>query len=843
MRQNCIEAVVNALGRPMKAGEAADIEERIMTQQRLLARRDPQAWHAMSTADRLTMAAKAAADDLVAQAKLAERRASLQVLAQARTMNYVATSGFSPFEALQRKLAYFADGKSNTLSVESAAKSIKSIAWSQMLDVIDATKGKYLGLLSDTAQIRDLVRELHGEATGNPVAHAAAKAFHAVAEPLRNRFNAAGGNIGHLEKWAVPQMHAVARVAKAGVNAWVDFVMPRLDRRQYYNEDGTTMSNAQLEGFLREAYKTISTDGANKLVPGQAFGKGAKANNGSAHRSIHFKDADAWLEYQSQFGDKSLLQIMEGHIAGMSRDIALIEELGPNPSHTMNYLIDHYKQELANNDVPVKDLEKPIYRLRNIYAEVAGAHEPPVRERLAAAFDTYRSLNVASRLGSAVVTSLADQGALITGAGIQHLPVWKVLRHELSLLNPANAADREVARRAGLGLEQMMGSLNRFSSDGLGTASETAFKAARWSSAVANKVMQVSGMNALTAAAQQGYGMVMFDTIGGMTRKAGKLADLDPADTAFFRRAGVTETEWSVWQLADVDAFRGSDTVLTPRAILQIPDSKLTSLAASSGMTPQALREAAATRLMGAVQDEVSVGVTEPGVRERTFMYGDSRRGTAGGELHRQFWQFKSFAVALIMRHYARMMAQETSYGKAAYGAALMTTTTMLGALTIQISELSSGRDPRDMTDPRFWLAALLKGGSLGLFGDFLFADTTQHGNTLLGALGGPMVGDLEALWGMTKGNIDKVAAGKESDFGADAVRFIKGKTPGANIWYTKAVTDHLIFHNIQEQFSPGYLRRMQNRSRKEFGQEWWWTPGEATPDRSPDWERAAGGS
>src|SRR3546814_16165092 len=64
---------------------------------------------------------------------------------------------------------------------------------------------------------------------------------------------------------------------------------------------------------------------------------------------------------------------------------------------------------------------------------------------------------------------------------------------------------------------------------------------------------------------------------------------------------------------------------------------------------------------------------------------------------------------------------------------------------------------------------------------------------------------------------------------------------PLANLWYTKAATDHLVFHQFQEFFSPGYLKRMRTRARNEFDQEFWWEPGERVPDRAPDLERALG--
>jgi len=75
---------------------------------------------------------------------------------------------------------------------------------------------------------------------------------------------------------------------------------------------------------------------------------------------------------------------------------------------------------------------------------------------------------------------------------------------------------------------------------------------------------------------------------------------------------------------------------------------------------------------------------------------------------------------------------------------------------------------------------------------------------------------------------------------GAAAVQLLKGKTPFANLWYTKAATDRLIFNQLQELASPGHTRRMEQRARREFNQRYF-----ASPDgrdlRAPDWGWALG--
>ncbi len=628
------------------------------------------------------------------------------------------------------------------------------------------------------------------------------------------------------------------------------------NRGKYLNEDGTPMNDQQLTDFLGHAWETLATGGLNKLEPGAVAGNGMRANRGSESRQIHYKDAESFIAAQQAYGDKNLLELLIGHIDRAARDISLVEALGPNPNHQMRYFLEAGQKEQMDKALAIKgkkgqkardEVESQRKRIESLYEEVAGTREPPASAAIANGFDTYRALNVASRLGSAVLTSVTDQGTLGLTASMNGMPVMQVFANELRMLNPASATDRRLAQRAGLGLNQMIGSLNRWGADGLGTTEAISGRLAKFSQTAASKVMQLSGMNAITAGAQRAFGATMMDTLGSMTRRFDDFGSMDAADAKRLQGMGVTDADWSVWRLAQPEDWRGvGDQVLTAGSIYRIPDSQLTTLAQQHKTTPKRLKDQAATKLLGTVLDETNMAIIEPGVRERAFMQGGFQRGTVKGEIARSFWQFKSFSIAMMMRHFRRAMAQETGWGRAGYLAALMASTTVLGGMAIQLGELAMGRDPKNMLDDellgvpglRFGAAAFLKGGSLGLYGDFLFSNQTQMGTSFVAATLGPIASDIDAIANL-KGS---AAEGEGDKVGGNLVRLLKSHTPGANLWYTKAATDHMIFHQLQEYFSPGYMRRMRQRARKEFGQEFWWEPGEMSPDRAPSLGAAVGG-
>lgn len=846
MRRQCIQAVQQAIGRPLNQTEIRDIEARISRNMRELARIDPN-WQTLTRSDRITAAGQRAADELTAEAAKARQRTALTILAHDRVQNFLEGYDGNRLEALDRILAFSSDYP-GIQSIESASRAIRDEAMGRLLDVIDQTRGRFLGLIANREGTTALVRELHGEDSGVPAAREAARQYHEVAESLRQRFNRAGGDIGRLDDWALPRRHSQYRIAR-DLAGWVDQHMGWVDRSRYLNEDGTRMTDDQLRDFLTHAGTTLATGGVNKIEPGRVGGSGMRANRGSESRQIHYRDADAYMAAQEAYGDKNIMDLMFGHIDQISRDIALVETLGPNPNHAFKYFSESaFQHESVSSPRDIsRSLNKQRKRLDYLYTEVAGTREPPVSARIANWFDTYRGVNVASRLGSAVIMGFSDQGTIALTAKMNGMPVMRVFSNEAKMLNPLNDQHRRIASRAGLGIDQLMGSMARWGADGLGHDAEVAGRASGYSQTAATTLLRASGMNAIDAANRRAFGATMMDAVGYLTRNHESMSSLEAGDRARLRNMGVTDTDFSVWRLAETEDWRGiGDTILTAGSIYRITDEALSEISARTRTSPQRLRDQAATKLLGSVLDETNMAIPAPGARERAFMHGGKARGEWGGELARSFWQFKSYSVSMVMKHWKRAFAQQTGWGKAGYMAAIFASTTVLGAISLQLNEILLGRDPKNMLDAddttgvpglRFALAAMLKGGALSIYGDFLFSDTTSYGTSPLAAIGGPVAGDIEALFKI-RGTAQDL---KGDQLGGNLVKFAKSHIPGANLWYTKAATDHMIFHQLQEYFSPGYLRRMEQRARKEFGQSYWWEPGDYTPRRAPALESAFG--
>jgi hypothetical protein len=173
-----------------------------------------------------------------------------------------------------------------------------------------------------------------------------------------------------------------------------------------------------------------------------------------------------------------------------------------------------------------------------------------------------------------------------------------------------------------------------------------------------------------------------------------------------------------------------------------------------------------------------------------------------------------------------------------------------MAAIAIQTKEMLKGRDPVPMFDEdgkpnaAFWGSAILSSGGLGILGDFLFANLNRHDRGLAETVAGTQVSFLNDVINLTVGNIVEVATGEETKAAKEGVEFLGRYTPGASTWYLRLAMERLILDNMRRLADPKAsrrFRRMQRSRMKDYGQEYWWKPGEMAPERPPELGAAIG--
>lgn len=660
-----------------------------------------------------------------------------------------------------------------------------------------------------------------------------------VFETMRERFNRSGGDIGKLDDWGLPQAHSLEKIVKAGKQAWVEQAERLIDTSKYVHEDGTYYSQQEIRELLEYSFDTLSTNGANKTEIGrQSFGGNSKVTSRhSESRVLHFKDAEAWLEYQADFGGMPFVDLVEAHINGLSKDIALVENLGSNPKNAMRILMDAADKKDREKGLISSNENKTIKRAQVMFDEFMGGNSPQ-SEVLANLGLAYRSMNVASMLGGTTLASVTDQAMIKKTASIHGIAYLKTFGELLTQLNPKNKEDRELAHSLGLATEEMLGSIARWSDDGLTSVHGKSQTLARVSSGIASQVMRISGLNALTAASKVGFTKMLMEKYGRLSRTK-SWQDLGEIDRELLEKTGLSERAWEVMRLADPVIDRKGNQLMSARSIYEIPDDKLTAFG-----DPKQVKDEIATQFQAHLLDEQGMAVVEAGLRERTFMSAGQRKGTVTGEIFKSMLQFKSFPAAFLMRHGSRALSMEKGTSKAAYGASIFAMTTLLGALVVQLKELANGNDPQtmwDSEDPQktmnFLTRSAVQGGGLSILGDILVAGTDTSGRSTSDFLVGPFGSDAKAVLGLTVGNLTQYYEGKDTNAPNEAFKLVKNKIPAQNLWYTKAATNRLVFDELQDIVAPGYREKLLRKAEREQGRTRWW--GDDLNDvQSPDFER-----
>lgn len=774
-------------------------------------------------------------DYLKADTAHKRRKAKLAIAAQSRIKAELfshknAAGKRDVAEAAIFKLEHF--GTAGFSSVEGSRKAIIGMAHARMENFLfHFRRGAVGGDLSrhNAADLRNVVREAFGEDSGDMSAKGLAKAWVDTAEWLRQRFNAAGGAIGKLDNWGLPQHHDARALMKVGKETWKDTIRPMLDTsRMTHPLSGKPLGGRELDRLLDQIYDTITTDGWIKRDPRrQAFGRGALANQHAEHRVLVFRDASTWLDYQDAFGGGDPFSAMMGHINMMARDVAAMEELGPNPNGMIEWMKQALTKEAAlkatGKDAaiaasPARAIDRASSaskRIDDVWGSIRGALETPVNSRWGNGMAAVRSLITSSVLGSAAISSISDLGTQMITRRFAGLGASGVFSDTLRTMTPTG---RREAVASGLILDNAMHVFHA-QARYVGT-----LNGPQWASFVADRVLTFSGLTPWTQAGRHAFGTAFQNVLGERLTKG--FDALDDALKNTLTRHGITAKDWDRMRKAPAHEPRAGAKFLRPQEIADTVDERL------------------AERYLAMIMAETEFAIPSGSHRSRTALINENRPGTFIGEVLRSFSQFKSFGAVFMILHGARV-ARAAIGGHAAggvmsgvtaaapYAGALLISTTLFGSLALQLKQVAAGREPRDPATVDFWGAALLQGGGLGIYGDFLFSNINRYGGGFSTTLGGPVVQRANDIWNLTAGNAIQLASGEKTHFGRELVKFARGNVPGGNIWYARLAWERMVLDQVQHAVDPEAgkaFKRQQQFWKREFGQDYWWKPGEFLP-------------
>lgn len=666
-----------------------------------------------------------------------------------------------------------------------------------------------------------------------------AKILRDTQEYIRIRLNKAGADIGDLMDYIASTSHDSYKIQNASYflqqrtlaqrlnpfdrakknkedyEAWRDYTIQRLDVEKTFKDV------ADVEDFMKKTYDAFITGIHLKATqPDEdlfAFkGPANLAKKVSRKRVLHFKDADAWHDYNDIFGtgNNGLSSAIIIGFEKASRDIALIENLGTNPKAMLDRLVKDYKSKLRTSfnadKIFANSTEKRIdIFYKNVSGEVMIANNP----NFARFGSVTRGVQTMSKLGGAVLSSVTDMpvaAAEITFQGENFFTAQAKAMRNMTR-GRGNKFRKQTGQLTGQGIDAMVGAVaSRFSAND---------SLPGQMSSLMTLFFKLNGLTWWTDVGKIGISDIMAGRLAQLQKvKFDKLAD---RTRQIFNYYGIEQKHWDLMRAGEVRKDTESDAIaLTADAIDDIPDSVVASILGGK-TSPAKLAEFkrdTKSRFNTYFQDRTDHAILEPGARENSILNLGLQRGTPEGEAIRWIMQFKSFPITFLSKVWGRELY---SKGKSDYVMLLgiMATTTLMGYVAGAMKDMAKGKKPKNPFSSETWIKAFVQGGGAGIYGDFLFGEFNKYGNSLWATTLGPTAATLEQV-AQTYG---KIKSGE--DFGASALNTALSNTPFANLFYLREPMNRLFIYQIQEYLNPGYISRMESRMKKDFGQEFFIKP------------------
>lgn len=837
MANPCIDAVqaaAKSAGRELTLEELTEVFEDI--QNRITAL---QATDGMLS---LEDAALRAADELGNQLKLAasieKRNALINARRRAELVGYIRqTWGDRPDLGLESFLVgtnVARSGARRSVSAEQKQLSQAYIA-GFLNDIERAELLPFLTRGDNDAEIADALWRIGMDQPLNGISEqseAIARIMQKYQDASRVDANRAGAYIRKLPGYVVRQSHDPYKLERAGYQQWRDEILPLLDER-------TFEANPDKDAFLLATYNGLVSGVHLKATPDVPSGfKGPRnlAKKVSAERVLHFRDGRAWNQYNQVYGTGSLREAYLGGLDQSGTSTGLMRRLGTNPEANWDAALDDLQKDFISDPIKLRafnDARRSWLKTR--FAEVDGSSKIAANQQAARIASNVRAVQSMAKLGGALISSVTDLPVAASELRYQGNSLFSSMQGIFQglLQGRKGPEQREILSSLGVFFDNVRGDVvSRFSADDtLGGKMSRA----------QNLFFKANGLNWWTDTMRSTAALMMshnlaynrnrsWDTLSPDLRRVMELFDIDSG-------------RWDLLRSTPTKQADGRD-YMTTQGIDDIAPEKLSEYLESKGRTVNdtaisELREELRGQLRSYITDRASYAVIEPDARTRAIMRRGTQPGTIAGELLRFVGQFKAFPIAILQKTVGRELygrgytpsrlgaipgadlinALRNGNGEKLGFAQLMLWTTLFGYGAMASKDLLKGREPRSPTDTKTWVAAMLQGGALGIYGDFIFGENNRFGGGVIGSLAGPTAGSIEGavdLWFRLRDGDDAAAA---------SFRYAINHTPFANLFYTRAAMDYLFLYSVQEALNPGALRRTERRIEQENNQQFLITP------------------
>jgi hypothetical protein len=674
----------------------------------------------------------------------------------------------------------------------------------------------------------------------NPEIIKVAKVMHEFSENLRQTLNAKGANIPKMWGWVVKHSNDMFEVRSAAnrlglklddikvdpnlkgtdinynknFTAWKNFAMQGLDGdRTFANADN-------IDSFMLNVYNTLvgnkiqMAEGASSIYGSRNYAKGA-----GAKRILHYKTADDWFNYHLKFGTGTLQEAFYSGIMTAGRNIGMIDKLGSRPIDNFEKIrlgVQQVLIEKGRNTQAISSFQ-PFKKWMNV---VDGSIYTVDNFALARFGAIGRGIGNVSKLGGAAVSATADlaiygsemkhQGDVFLGsmadamaalARIRQTPEFKDIAEGLGFMLDGVITDTASRSQVGDNMSKGMTDIQR-----------TFFKLnllTWWTNTLKENAM---------------LGMANYYA----KQKNLKLNELNKPLQNLFNVYNIDSVKWDVIRKQAMTKASDGREFINISQLDNISDIDMERILGRSDLSKAELQIQKTNfkySVSGILIDRSIHAVIQPDARVKGVMTQGLLKGTGMGEAIAFLGQFKGFPMALVNMVGGREMGfikkgpnQDIGRGIRGMGATFVTLV-MMGYVAMSLKDLLKGKEPRDPRLKSTWFAAAAQGGGLGIYGDVLFREQRDSGSIVSGIVGPGATTIADVLLAVNYG-----IRGEGGKAGKAAYRAVSQNIPFANLFYLKTAFDYIIGYQMMETMSPGVLKRVEKRMKKDYNQEYLFT-------------------
>ena len=626
---------------------------------------------------------------------------------------------------------------------------------------------------------------------------------------IRDAAKKLGKNLDEME--ADPNLKGSDINYNKNFTAWKNFVLDKLDKER------TFAGVDDIDQFMLFAYNSLVKN-ENLKSDGADFSYGARATKDVAKSSkfkrvLHFKTADDWFDYNDVFGVGNLKESFFSGLQTAGRNIGIMDTLGTKPAENFEKIRKAVAKRMVmdkrdQNTVSSKQFNKfisvvdgSIYTVENFgvakYSAIA------------------RALSSMAKLGGATVSAAADIG--LYGSEMRY--------QGKSFLGGMFEAMSSLARikntKQKKDIAEMLGFIADNTIYDIAGRYQVGDNLSKGFTKAQRFFFKVNLLSWWTNTLKEGAMLGMANYFA--KQKNLSFDSLNPQLKNLFKVYNIDSTKWNIIRKTAMEKADDGTEFINIGLLDQISDADVKKITGIDDLTAREIgieKDKFKASVSGMLLDRSIYAVIEPDARVRATMTQGQLAGTAAGEALRFFFQFKAFPLSIVQKVLGREIdyfkGQNKEVQRGIVGlAAIVVTSGLLGYLSMTIKDLLKGRSPRDPTKVKSVMAAFLQGGGLGIYGDVLFQET-RSGGDILGQLAGPVPLTAFDLVQAIKYGI----RGEGGKAGRTAYRAVSQSIPFLNLFYLKTAFDYLIGYSIMETMSPGTLRRMENRMRRDYNQE-----------------------